>query len=161
MYSYKWSWLTVVELSIRIKHYMHRITLIPGIDHLLCRKVLLALLEESHTIIRDQVRKVVPIVVIVVSNLLPVKVECVVVETWVLHEPHPLTPAGRDVGAVVLVQILPKESWEIEFVYVKYQFKSMTLKHNFTRTTNFLLKSNRQVLNFEWLLTYENQNVTV
>jgi len=54
-----------------------------------------------------------------VSNLLPVKVERVVVETRVLHEPHPLTPAGRDVGAVVLVQVLSKESWEIEFINVK------------------------------------------
>lgn len=40
-----------------------------------------------------------------------VAAERVVVEAAVLHQAQPLPPAGRDVASVVLVQVLPEESW--------------------------------------------------
>lgn len=37
--------------------------------------------------------------------------QCVVVETRVLHQCYPFSPARRNIRAIVLIQILPKERW--------------------------------------------------
>ena len=82
---------------------------------------MLHLLDELHSSVGDQVRQVVPVShsqqqtntptcppVIVVPVVLHVSVvvEGVVVVPGVPHQPQPPTPAGRDVAAVVLVEIL-------------------------------------------------------
>lgn len=41
----------------------------------------------------------------------PVPTQRVVIKAGVLKEADPLLPAGRHVGAIVLVQVLPEESW--------------------------------------------------
>lgn len=41
-----------------------------------------------------------------------VPAEGVVVEAWVFHQCHPFLPARGHIGAIVLVQILPKEGWK-------------------------------------------------
>lgn len=40
-----------------------------------------------------------------------VPAEGVVVEAWVLHQCYPFLPARGHIGAIVLIQILPKEGW--------------------------------------------------
>lgn len=48
---------------------------------------------------------------VVEAVLLPdaIPAQGVVVEAGVLHQPHPLSPSGRHVGAVVFIQVLPEE----------------------------------------------------
>lgn len=74
--------------------------------HRLAREVLLALPQERHRVVRDQVRVVVLVVVVAVLDALAVEVDGVVVVARVHDEAGPLAPAGRDVAAVVLVQVL-------------------------------------------------------
>lgn len=42
--------------------------------------------------------------------LVAVPTDCVIIEAGIFDEPHPLAPPRRNVAAVVLVEVLPKES---------------------------------------------------
>ena len=66
------------------------------------------MLEEGYTVVSDEIGEVIFIVVVSVFYDFAVKVETVVVEASVADKCHPLVPAGRNVVAVVLVQVLAK-----------------------------------------------------
>ena len=68
--------------------------------------------EEGEAVVGDEVSEVVLVVVVLVLLLPTVEVDAVVVETGVSDQSHPLGPARGDVFSIVLVQVLPKESWE-------------------------------------------------
>lgn len=70
------------------------------------RKVLFTVFQESNTIIGNQVSEIVRIIVILMLHLIPVEIDCVVVETSVLDQPHPFPPPWGNVRSIVLVQVL-------------------------------------------------------
>lgn len=70
------------------------------------RKVLFTVFQESDTIIGNQVGEIVRIIVILMLHLIPVEIDCVVVETSVLDQPNPFPPPRGNVRPIVLVQVL-------------------------------------------------------
>ena len=74
-------------------------------------EVLFALFEESNAVVGDEVGEVILVIIVSVTNFLPVEVDSVIVESGVSDEPDPLPPSGRYVRPVVLVQIFAKITW--------------------------------------------------
>ena len=71
------------------------------------------LLQERNTVICDKVCEIVLEIVVVMFNFLAIEVEGVVIEPRVPHQPHPLSPAWRDICSIVFIQVLPKKSWKV------------------------------------------------
>lgn len=49
-------------------------------------------------------------IICTVLLLVPVPTDGVIIETGIFDQPHPFTPPRWDVGAVILIEVLPKES---------------------------------------------------
>ena len=82
------------------------------IEHPPVGEELFGALEEGEAVVGDEVGEVVVVVVVLVLLLATVEVDAVVVEPGVTDQSHPLRPAWGDVFSIVLIQVLPKESWE-------------------------------------------------
>ena len=61
--------------------------------------------DELNTSVGDEVREVVPGIVIAIVLLFPIMVEGVVIELAILPQPIPLIPAWWNPVAIVLVQV--------------------------------------------------------